>query len=221
MAAVRLTRYECERNLFPRICARCGQPSDRVVRYALLSPNWNMVLGLLIAFCPPLFLYFHFRERVRRGFEVPMCERDANDWHWRDRLTNGTYFLLVVNAYLAALALAVFSPWWQYVDGLFLPLVFVGAVYVWLPILLVWTRTIRTSKVMKHGIRLSGVHPEFVRALTADRVRTRESHPQRLAWYGDERDDFEEDWDADGAIRPDMPCSSEPRTQRSGVSGQA
>ncbi|HKA05783.1 MAG TPA: hypothetical protein VKD71_00905, partial [Gemmataceae bacterium] len=221
MAAVRLTRYECERNLFPRVCARCGLPADRTVRYALLSPNSNLALGFLLSFCPPLFLYFLFRERARRGVEVPMCKRDADDWHWRDRLTIGTYMLLVVNAYCAAIALAVFSPVWDYLDGRFVLLAYFGVVYVWLPILLLWTRTIRTSKVMKHGIRLSGVHPEFVRALMADRMRTRESDPQRLAWYGDDRDDFEEDWNADGAFRPDVSTSSEPRTERSGVNGQA
>jgi hypothetical protein len=120
--AVRLSRYECERNLFPRGCARCGLPADRTVRYALLSPNSNMAFGFLIAFCPPLFLYFLFRERGRRAFEVPMCERDSDDWHWRDRLTVGTYILLVMNAYSAAIARAVFSPVWEYADGMFLPL---------------------------------------------------------------------------------------------------
>jgi len=220
MPCVRLTRYECERNLFPRACARCGLPADRTVRYALLSPNSNMALGFLIAFCPPLFVIFLFRERAGRGFDVPMCERDSDDWHWRDRLTIGTYIVLVVNAYLAAIALAVLSPVGEYFGGLFLPLLYVGAVYAWFPILILWTRTIRTSKVMKHGIRLSGVHREFIRELMGDRVRTRESDPQRLVWYGDARDDFEEDWDANGALRADVSTPSEPRTQRSGVSGQ-
>jgi hypothetical protein len=67
---------------------------------------------------------------------------------------------------------------------------------------------------MKRGIRLSGVHPDFIKALMADRVAARELDPERVAWYGDLRDDFEEDWNEFGAFRPDAaPVEAAHRTE--------
>ena len=48
-----------------------------------------------------------------------------------------------------------------------------------------WTRTVRTTKVAPEGIRLSGVSAAFVAALEADRAA--DPDPARRAWFGDVR----------------------------------
>jgi hypothetical protein len=89
-------------------------------------------------------------------------------------------------------------------------LVYPVAIYTWLVIMLVvLSRTIRIGRILRRGPELWGVHPDFIRALMADRVRTRESDPDRLGTYGDVRDDFEEEWYQDGASRPDTQPGAE------------
>src|SRR5262245_49905302 len=212
MSTVRLTRYECERNLLPRVCTRCGLPATGDVRFGLFSPVGNVMLGTLLIVCPPLFLVAGHVLSRRHHFQVPMCELDKTDWKWRDRITTWTYLVLVVGAYCAAAILIVFPPRDWETTWFWAGLGYMAVVYSWLPpAVLAFTRTVRTTKVMKRGIRLSGVHPDFIRILMADRIATRETDPERLAWYGDARDDFEEDWNEDGAFRPDAaPDSARP-----------
>jgi len=207
MATVRLTRYECEHNLLPRVCARCGCAPSTSVRFALFTPFWNVALATLLVLCPPVFVIAAHFVSKRHRYQVPMCGRDHADWRWRDQITTWTYLLFVFGAYCAAVVLIVFVfrdsfPVWA-------GLGYMAAIYSWLPFAaLTFIRTVRATKVMKRGIRLSGVHPDFVRAVMADRVAARETDPERVAWYGDLRDDFEEDWNEFGAFRPD--ASPEP-----------
>ena len=207
MAAVRLTRYECERNLLPSVCARCGIPADTHVRITLLTPFWNIVLPGLMILCPPLCLILLTTLLKKRLFEVPMCTPDADDWNRRDRVTTISYLIMAVGAYIVAAAAIVLAPddRLSLIEELAITGYFVS-VYVWfVPCAILWTRTVRSTKAMKHGIRLSGLHEDFIRALMADRVQSRESDPARTAWYGDARDDFEEDWNVDGVFRPEVP----------------
>jgi len=209
MATVRLTRYECERNLLPRVCARCGAPAHRVVQFVLRSPVSIYLLACLMLACPPLFAMVFFRRRPTREYDVPMCEADQMDWKWRDRLTTYTFYILAGTYCLCALLIILLPE----MTVVFLLGYFV-VWYAWhVPTPVLWTRTVRTTKVMKGGIRLSGVHPDFIRALMADRVAARESDPQRAAWYGDLRDDFEEDWNEFGAFRPDAARETAPQAE--------
>src|SRR6476469_2231191 len=109
--AVRLTRYECEHNLLPRVCTRCGAPAEGGARLMLLTPAWNLTFGVLIWFCPPVVPSLANYVRARRSFVVPMCESHRVDWEWRDRLTTRLYCFCVIPAYvvsvLAILALSV------------------------------------------------------------------------------------------------------------------
>jgi hypothetical protein len=209
MATVRLTRYECERNLLPRVCTRCGAPAAGSVRFGLFTPVGNVLLGTFLAVCPPLFLIGIHVLAKRHNFQVPMCERDEADWRWRDRVATWTYVVFVLPAYCAAAILILstrflFPPRNWEVVWFWSLLGYLAVISSWLPpTALMFTRTVRTTKVMKRGIRLSGVHPDFIKALMSDRVAARESDPERVAWYGDLRDDFEEDWNEFGAFRPD------------------
>jgi hypothetical protein len=213
MAAVRLTRYECERDLLPRVCARCGVPANTEVRPCLHTPFWNVALSVLLVICPPVFLILIEIVLRKRRFPVPMCERDAADWKWRDRFSIISYLIMGVGAYIVVLVLILISPVADRVKEL-APLGYLLTIYSWFPVYaIMWTRTVRSTKVMKRGIRLSGLHEDFIRALMADRMRSRESDPARTAWYGDARDDFEEDWNVDGAFRPEVPPECSPQSR--------
>jgi len=225
MPAVRVTRYEGERNLMPKVCARCGGPADGGVQIVLFTPLSNLVFGASLILCPPFFIAAATIAQMWRRFLVPMCPLDQADWRWRDRVTTWTYIAMVLPAYFVAGVLMFVLPTAGDTSELLIAAGYLLFMYTWLvPAVLCFTRTVRTSKVMKRGIRLSGVHPNFIRALMADRVQSRETDPARAAWYGDLRDDFEEDWNEDGAFRPDaqpeQKGESAPPAQRSEVSGQ-
>jgi hypothetical protein len=142
---------------------------------------------------PPLFILFAFLLPARRTLSIPMCAVDANDWRRRHRWTGIVYTCVVAVPFVAFLVVVPLT------DGTEL---ICFAVYYCLWCLwavfgaVLWTRTVRVSKVFPEGIQLSGVHANFAHTLKLDR----EADPTRLAWYGDVRDDFEEhlNWQAPG-----------------------
>ena len=192
MPTVYLTRYECERSLVPRLCARCGMPADDAIGVAVITPAIHGLLGTLLILCPPLLLLIVWRLQGRPHLRMPMCPTDRADWQWRDRVTTRTY-LVVVGAYLAAAVVLLGTPgWldWEVMAGLSVAGYF--AVWnVWMvPAVLVWTRTVRATKVMAEGLRFSGLHPAFVAAVRED--RSRDPDPARQARFGDVRDDYDD-----------------------------
>src|SRR5262245_55772437 len=196
MAAVRLTRYECERNLLPAVCTQCGAPAEGGARLALPTPTWNLIVGLLAWFCPPVVLFVVARLRARRSFVVPMCEPHRADWQRRDRLTTRLYSICVIPAYVAAvsaiLMLSVTEVHGEFLE--LLPLIYMAFVYAWIVAsLVILMHTVRVMRVQPRWIELWGVRQDFIRALIADRIRTRESDPDRLGSYGDHRDDYDDE----------------------------
>jgi len=209
MPTVRISRYECERNLLPRVCARCGKPANSGVRLILLTPFHDVAAGLVVWFCPLLILFGAAALRTRRGFEVPMCERDRTVWNRRHWRMSVSFVVFVVGSYSAALVALLVAAFADFDREIGLALV-IGCVMGYLVIgliwiianLIVWAREVHAGSYMQHGLRLSGVHADFIQAIGADRVRARDSDPARLGWFGDDRDDFD-DVCPDGSPRPD------------------
>jgi hypothetical protein len=126
-----------------------------------------------------------------------MCELHRADWQWRDRLTDRLFWYLVIPTYLATVlavvVLLVTDIESQLLEAM--PLIYMATVYGWIvAAMLVLMRTVRVMRIQRRWIELWGVRREFIGALIADRIRTRESDPERLGSYGDVRDDFEEGW---------------------------
>jgi hypothetical protein len=192
MPTVLLTRYECERNLVPRRCARCGAPADEAVRLTVLEPTTHVLVAALLSLCPPLFVALATILQRRRAMRLPMCPADRADWEWRDRVTSWSYVLAVCVPYVAAVGLVVVSLGHGWEPGVAIA----GAGYFaawacWVtPAALIWTRTVRTTKVAREGIRLSGVSAAFVAGLHTDRAA--DPDPARRAWFGDVRDDYDD-----------------------------
>jgi hypothetical protein len=187
MPTVLLTTHELRTGLLPRLCARCGEPTDDSVRVTVPTPLSQLALGTFLALCPPVFVAFALYLKKRSSAAVPMCRPHGDDWRWRDRLTSITYLTVVGGSYLAAWAVGFLAPIDPGVPAL-------AYLFIWMawmaPAVLLWTRTVRITKVTAWGVRLSGVDAAFVEALREDRAR--DPDPARLPWHGDERADYDD-----------------------------
>jgi hypothetical protein len=193
MPTVLLTRYECQTGRLPRLCARCGEPADDGIPFPLLTPVPHFLLNLFLVICPPVFVVLAVTVLRRRTFVLPLCAPDRADWEWRDRVSSWTYVALVCGVYLAAPVLG-YLLWVEADDEIGIVLGFLVYYLTWvawvMPVAVLWTRTVRSSKVTMQGVRLAGVCAAFVTALRADRAQ--DADPARLPWRGDERDDYDD-----------------------------
>ena len=159
MPTVLLTRYECDRGLVPRVCARCGVPADDAVRVTVLDPVTHALMAASLTLCPPAFIAAATILHRRRAMRLPMCPADRADWEWRDRVTSRSYVFAVGVPYVAAIGVAVASFLNDWEPGIAIGLM--GYLVMWTcwvaPTAVTWTRTVRTTKVTPEGIRLSGV----------------------------------------------------------------
>ena len=190
MPTVLLTSYECRAGRLPRLCARCGEPTDDGVRVPLLTPVPHFLLNLFLVVCPPVFVLLAVTVLDRRTYLLPLCPSHRDDWKWRDRVSTWTYLAIPCLTYSTIPILTYLS-----VDGAMAFALGVAVYYLswatWVtPAAILWTHAVRTSKVTARGIRLSGVHPTFVTALREDRAR--DADPARLTWGGTERDDYDD-----------------------------
>lgn len=187
MPTVLLTTHELRTGLLPRLCAKCGEPSDESVRLTVPTPLAQAVLAMFLPVCPPLFVVAAVAVKKRSSAALPLCPPHAADWRWRDWLTSLTYLPVVCGSYLAAWAVALFTP----IDPVGPAIIYYFVWVAWVvPAVILWTRTVRITKVTPWGIRLSGVDPAFVAALREDRAR--DADPARLPWHGDVRDDYDD-----------------------------
>ncbi len=187
MPTVLLTTHELRAGLLPRLCARCGEPTDESIRLTVPTPLNQLALGMFLSFCPPAFLALALFLKRRSSAEVPMCQPHGIDWRWRDRVTSVSYLLVICGAYLAAGVVILVSA----TDPLVPAIVYFFVWAAWVgPVAVLWTRTLRITKVTHWGIRLSGVDPAFVAAIREDRARA--ADPARLPWHGDVRDDYDD-----------------------------
>jgi hypothetical protein len=154
--------------------------------------------------CPPLLVLAAVLVSRRRKMQVPMCEPHRAKWQRWDRAATRSYLLVVGGAYVAAVVLlavlpadwagSVFDPTWP-AEGLkwiLIPLAYYVVGLAWfVPMSILQTRQVRSTQATGQGIRLSGVHAEFVQAVREDRAR--DPDPARLALFGDARDDYDDE----------------------------
>jgi hypothetical protein len=187
MSTVLVTTHELRTGLLPRLCVKCGEPTDASVRLTVPTPMAQVALAVFLTFCPPLFVALATDLKRRAAVDLPMCPAHGADWRWRDGLASVTYLLVVCGSYLAAWAAALFTP----INPLGPAIIYYFVWAAWVaPNAVLWTRTVRITKVTRWGVRLSGVDPGFVAALRDDRART--ADPARLPWHGDVRADYDD-----------------------------
>jgi len=201
MARATLTTYECEHDLLPAVCARCGAPAAvRVGRSIPVPPGcgtaaWLFPLFLVLYLAVPavLALVPWLVRRVRQ-FEVriPLCEADRGHWAWRDRVR---FRVLWPAVFVASLAVQVAC-----LAGLILHpalyahaaagVVVVGFVIDWAAL---GRGEVAVHRAGRDRISLNRVHPDFVAALAEDRARDRVDNPDRRTLRGDIQEDFDDE----------------------------
>src|SRR5262249_3797654 len=105
MPTILLTTYECRTGLLPHLCAKCGVPTDSIVRSMALAAVPQFLMNLFLVICPPLFLVMSAVFRRRFAYELPMCPPHRVDREWRNRISSWTY-LIVCATYIAAFTVA-------------------------------------------------------------------------------------------------------------------
>ena len=211
MANVKLSRYECSRDLLPDVCMFCGEPATvRKQKTFAWHPSWVWVL-ILVNLIVVLIVAMVLTKKMPT--RVPVCDRHAGWW------TRRTLILLFSFLFMAAACLAGIF----YVDsqpgnakgdlsgvvcgggvGLFLVWLIVAAIY--------GTRGVRPTEITDRDMKLTGVHEAFIDALQEDRARERD---QRDAGrFGDERDDYDDDRDREPPRRSYDDDGYRPRRRR-------
>jgi hypothetical protein len=194
MASITLSRYECSRGLLPEVCAVCGDPATtRRDRNFSWHPSWVWILilvNLLVVLIVALLL------TRRMSVRLPVC--DQHEGYWRRRTlfyTVPTVFVLLVMA--GAFAYMVSRPPGGN-DSLvgWLCLGSIGLLFVWVVVAaVVQANGIRATEITDRTMTLAGLHEEFVAAVREDRARDRDDRRYRRLRYGDQRDDYDDEWE--------------------------
>jgi hypothetical protein len=189
MPVVRLTYYECDRGLLPRVCAVCGVPADDGVKFLVPTRFTMYLIGVLIWVCPPLVIPVGEYLARRRNIRVPMCPQHLAEYRRWDWASSLTFLVLSTGPYLAGIFLLVLLPAGE-MKWMLVPAGYFVSAFSWMIPFSIWqTRHVRTTEATSQGIRLSGVHADFVQAVRDDRA----ADPARLAAYGDARDDYDDE----------------------------
>jgi hypothetical protein len=211
MATVKLSDYECRRDLLPGVCMVCGAPAD--VRKSKNFSWYNPLayLGLLAGLVPFLIIALVLTKRMT--VRVPLCQQHQS--HWSKRT------LWVLGTFLAAMAVGIGA--FAYManqqppndDAGWVCLACVGLLFVWLvAAAIIQSSAIRPTEITDTSITLTKVHPDFVEALREERARIREEGGgRRRDRYGDVRDDYDDQRD-DAVDDEPRPRRRRPRDDR-------
>src|SRR5262245_25380147 len=191
MPRVRLSKYECSRDLLPPVCAFCGAPAAGVrERKFSWHPSWVWVLifvHVLVALIVALILT---RRMVVR---VPVCEQHSGYWSRRMGILTGSFLVLAALALAGVIYVQSEPPRQQ--DDLIGWLCGGGFIvfFCWVIFAAIYsTRGVRPAEITDRFIRLAGVHEDFVAALEADRDRDADERDRRVR-FGDVRDDYDDE----------------------------
>jgi hypothetical protein len=191
MPVVRLSYYECLNGLLPPVCVTCGASAKTGHVFTVQNRVLFYLLGAL-TWLPPVFLPAVLLARRKRPMTVPMCEPHRARYARWDSATIWSYLVWVGGAFTAALVLFVLAPSGPEDHLALVATGYWAATTAWLVLVaLLQVRYPRTTQATARGIRLSGVHADFVRAVHADRAA--DPNPDRRLAFGDERDDYDDE----------------------------
>jgi hypothetical protein len=201
MAKATVTTYECDHDLVPMVCARCGVPAtDRVPRPVPVPPGcgtaaWLFPLFLVVYLAVPavLALLPWLTQRYRRTeVRIPFCAMDRSHWAWRDRFRLRVLWPIV---FVVSLAVQVLCLTGVILHPAFYAHSAAGVVVVGFVIdgLVLGRGEVTVHRAGKEAFSLNRVHPDFVAALIEDRARDRVDNPDRRALRGDMQDDFDDE----------------------------
>jgi hypothetical protein len=172
MPTVKLSEYECKRDLLPQVCTFCGEPAvTRVKRNFAWHPQWVWVLILVNVLIAAIVAMILTKKMTVR---VPACDRHEGFWR-RKAIILSLTFLIVVAFGIGWIVFAVNQgPGNDEITGWLCGAGF-GVFILWLIVAGVWgAQGVRPTEITDRHIRLTGVHNDFIAALEDDRERDRE-----------------------------------------------
>ena len=172
---VTLSLDECDPNVLPPVCCKCGAEAtcEKKVKFSWYPP-W-IIITVLIAWLLAIILALVLRKK--RTAYLPVCDQHKGVWNWGGAIlgiTFGGFFLGVI---ACAVAFGgpnkgdVFLPVFLVAVGLFFVGLIVGAV--------VQTRGIRPKRITDDELHLLNLNPDFVEAIEADRDREEAEYAAR------------------------------------------
>jgi hypothetical protein len=192
MPSVKLSRYECSRDMLPDVCMFCGEPATVRKRKTFgWHPGWVWILilvNLIVLIVVAMIL------TKKMPMKVPLCERHAGYWT-RRTLTLTFSFLAVAVLCIGAGVYMDAQPVGQRDDlgGILCGggvVLFLG----WLIFAAIYSSSgVRPTEITDKAIRLTGVNEAFIDALEEERSRDRSERERSR--YGDERDDYDDQSD--------------------------
>jgi hypothetical protein len=192
MANVTLSKYECSRGVLPRVCMRCGAPSDEVKSKNFSWFHPLIYLTLLLGLLPFLIIALVLTKRMT--VDAPFCHEHRGHWTRRTLLVTGT-LLAVLALGIGAIAYMANQPPGPKDDLSGFLCAGAGVLlFGWLILSMIVSMTaIRTTEITDRTITLAGVDDQFVAALEEDRERDREDDRHRRRRYDDMRDDYDDE----------------------------
>jgi hypothetical protein len=203
MPSITLSKYECSRSLLPDVCVVCGAPATtRKARNFSWHPGWVWVL-ILINLIVVLIVALILTKRM--SVRLPVC--DQHEGYWRRR----TWFYTLPTLAILLLGIGALVYLWSQPPGVKDELTgwLCGGSLVllvaWIVVAAIVQATgIRATEITDRTMTLAGLHEEFVGAVREDRARARDDERHRRSRYGDERDDYDDEYE-------DLPPGRRPR----------
>ena len=184
MPKVEIDLYECNRDLLPKVCMKCGSDATtRLRRTFNWYPGWILVFVLigLIGIIVAAILSTILSKKM--SLRIPLCDEHRDHWKKRSRWSWILFGLFI----LASVMLVLILPQNDvpgYVIFLAIAFAFVG----WLiPVGIMQQTAIRPQLITDDTITLINVHRDFIDALKEDRRADEDE-------YEDEMDDYD-DWE--------------------------
>ncbi len=181
MPQIKIWKGEIQRNLLPKVCAVCGEPTHLTkTRTFVWTPGWII---LLIFVGWPILIIVYLILRRKMVVPVPVCEYHQGHWFRRSTLPGLAIFATLVFGIALAIFVGQAIPNGEAVTvvmlatlaGLVASVIFAGVMQ---------RRCIRPAEITHDTITLQSVHEEFIAELEEDRERDEEEEREWIERRG-------------------------------------
>ena len=197
---ITVTRYECDHDLLPAVCVRCGAPAvERVPRSLPKPPKawgcllWGpLVLIVYLALPFTIMLILWLLPRDQNRVRLPTCAAHRDDWAWRYRVRTrwlwpAICFVSLVVQVICLTGTVVHQGFYAHAAA---GVLVVGFLFDQLTL---GRREVEITRPSSKELILRGVHQGFVDALIHDRARDRVDNPERRALRGGVQEDYDDE----------------------------